>query len=222
MYPLSTDSSSTWALDLLTQTLQQCEQVNLSSFYNLNIVITIFYGIGYWCLLVVVVWTLNSMLRERLDRKWRISQAICLAIVVFMGLFTCVHVGLQCYHLWLNTWAGLYSNKLAYIEEQTYIGLAFWVLYLTSVLVSGAFALLAMQSMRPQRISGGVSLLLVTQPYPTDTFLGATGLGHHLVRFAERLVSHYDHTICQANQPGGMGVDRQCHSLLDRRLLPRS
>jgi hypothetical protein len=139
--------------------LQQCGQANLSSFYNLNIVATVFYGIGYWSLLVVVVWTLPSMLRERLDRKSKLSRAICLATVVFMGFFTCVNIGLQCYHLWLNTVDGLYSGQPAFFEEQLRIGLAYWVLYLASILAAGALVLLAMQPMRSKHASGGVSLL---------------------------------------------------------------
>jgi hypothetical protein len=145
----------TYALDVLTQTLQQCGQANLSSFYSLQIVITIFYGMGYWSLLVVVVWTLTSMLRERLDRKWKLSRAICLATVVFMGLFTCVNIGLQCYNLWLNTMGGLYSRQPALFEEQLRVGLAYWVLYLASILVAGALVLLAMQPVRSKHASGG-------------------------------------------------------------------
>jgi hypothetical protein len=155
-----TDSPSTYALDVSAQTWQQCGQANLSSFYSLQIVIIIFYGLGYWSLLVVVVWTLTSMLRERLDRKWNLSRAICLATVVFMGLFTCVNIGLQCYNLWLNTMGGLYSGQPALFEEQLRIGLAYWVLYLASILVAGALVLLAMQPMRSKHASGGVSLLV--------------------------------------------------------------
>jgi hypothetical protein len=156
--------TSTFALEILTETLQQCNQVNLSSYYNLNIVITVFYGIGIWCLLVVVVWTLNSMLRKRLGRTPKISKIVCLFIVVFMGLFTCVHISLQCYHLWLNTPAGLFSTMPAFVEEVIHISLAFWVLYLASVLVSGALALVAIQSMRSKHVSGGVSALA---PHPS-------------------------------------------------------
>jgi hypothetical protein len=204
-----TDSPSTYALDVLTQTLQQCSQVNLSSFYNLQIVIIILYGMGYWSLLVVVVWTLTSMLRERLDRKWKLSRAIRLTTVVFMGLLTCVNIGLQCYHLWLNTMDGLYSGQPAFFEEQLRIGLAYWVLYLASILVAGAFVLLAMQPMRSKHTSGGVSLFALCPVVSCwHRLSGATRLHHPHVRFAERLVSHYHHRVCQTDQQGAMGVDR--------------
>jgi hypothetical protein len=187
---------SAFGLGLIAGTLRECDQISYDDYYKVNIALSVLNGIGFWLLLVVIVWTLNSMLREHLGHRLKASKAVCLAIVVLMGLFSFVVTVLRCYLQWLATTDGLYSGRPVFITEYQYISLVFWVLYLASVLISGVFALLAVRAMRSKQVFGGVSSLVLI----CCTLLIETGIpivGRCSTCFCEHLVSHFRHAKCK-------------------------
>jgi len=121
--------------------------------------------IGYWLLLVVVVFTLNTMLRRQLStgHSNSIFKIVPLAIIGLTGALACVVAGMTAY---VNAEMGRsYASRYRYrfpnlgnvIEPLSGIRVAFYSLYLVSLLVAGALALKTVMSLRKAGRAGGVS-----------------------------------------------------------------
>jgi hypothetical protein len=140
-------TGSGYACSIIATVLLQCEATEIYSIYRLQIPITIFINLSYWFLLFVVVFTLNSMLRQQLGH------------VGIMGALTAGKIGLSSYINWSQTevgWSRSSYNRGLVLTLQQY-NVAYYSLYLVSVLVSGGLALMSIMSLRSRRSPAGVS-----------------------------------------------------------------
>ncbi|CAO2654286.1 Nn.00g110190.m01.CDS01 [Neocucurbitaria sp. VM-36] len=144
-----------YGLDLISSVLVECGTVNLNSYYSLLIASNVFWYVGYWLLLFVIVYVLNTMLRERLGGVTVVFKVIYLAILGLMFALTCGQIGLSCYNLWTQTDAGYDAGAqlLTYSAER--VRIAYSVLYFLSVLASGALSLVTVFSLRSRRHATG-------------------------------------------------------------------
>lgn len=121
--------------------------------------------IGYWLLLVVVVFTLNTMLRRQLGtgHSNAIFKIVPLAIIGLLGALACVVAGMTAYvnaemgRSYAYRYRYRFSNLGDVIEPLSGIRVAFYSLYLVSLLVAGALALTTVMSLRKAGKAGGVS-----------------------------------------------------------------
>ncbi|KAF2027895.1 hypothetical protein EK21DRAFT_70981 [Setomelanomma holmii] len=136
----------TYILSVISTVLQQCGTIGYYDYFNWAIAITVFAFLGYWLLLFVVVYTLNSMLRAQTGHRPVVFKIVTLAIVVLMGILTCTLIGMQSYNNWTQTEAGYDTNADAIIWETARFRVAYYALYMLSVLASGALALITIIS----------------------------------------------------------------------------
>jgi hypothetical protein len=152
-------TGSGYACSIIATVLLQCEATEIYSIYRLQIPITIFINLSYWFLLFVVVFTLNSMLRQQLGHTSTIYKGALIAIVGIMGALTAGKIGLSSYINWSQTevgWSRSSYNRGLVLTLQQY-NVAYYSLYLVSVLVSGGLALMSIMSLRSRRSPAGVS-----------------------------------------------------------------
>jgi len=150
---------SAYACSIVATVLQECGTTSFFSIYNWQIAITVFLNLSYWLLLFVVVFTLNTMLREQLGHTTAIYKYLLLAVMGVMGALTCAHIGLTSYIYWSQTEAGQSTRlyrRVPYLASQQ-LRVAYYSLYLVSVLASGGLALLTIMSLRSRRSPAGVS-----------------------------------------------------------------
>jgi hypothetical protein len=150
---------SGYACSVIATVLLQCEATEIYNIYRLQIPITIFINLSYWFLLFVVVFTLNTMLRQQLGYTSAIYKGALIAIVGLMGALTCGKIGLSSYINWSRTevgWSRSSYNRGLILTQQQY-NAAYYSLYLVSVLVAGGLALMSITSLRSRRSPAGVS-----------------------------------------------------------------
>lgn len=132
-----------------------------SPYYDMAIAFGIFFKIANYCLLVVVVWSVNMFLRERLGSGRSLFKTICLIDLGIMGGLTAGYLGLDAYNTSANS--SIYrSFNDSLIDEQLQLAVAYWVLYLVSVLGAGAMSIVSILSMRSKGFPIGVRTPLVT------------------------------------------------------------
>lgn len=151
--PLTVNSG--YSLIIIGCVLRECRVGSIYDYYNWAIAFTVFFRLSTYLLLVVVLWVVNSALRDHLGNHpgfFKIIYGIVLGIV---GVIMAVYVGIQCYNTWLNTDAGSDSDGEYLGDEQEQVTVAYWVLYLVAVVLSGALSLMAVVSLR-SRQAGGV------------------------------------------------------------------
>jgi hypothetical protein len=136
--------------------LIECRTADLDTYYSLYIAMNIFYYLAVWILLVLVVFVLNSMLREQLGGGLGIFRIIYAAICGLMFCMTCGAIGLSAYNLWTQTSDGEFSDARTLIHEQMQFRMAYCVLYLISIIASGVLSLITLLSIRSRRLSGKV------------------------------------------------------------------
>jgi hypothetical protein len=99
------------------------------------------------------------MLDKQLGRSTTVSRAIRLGALGLMGVLTCATMGLTCYILGTqstrNTYMG--DNIYSLLSAQQALRMAYASLYLTIVVVAGAFILKTTMTLRTWRNPGGVS-----------------------------------------------------------------
>lgn len=105
----------------------------------------------------VVVYTLNTMLRQYLGKTSVIIKAILVAIVGIMFFVTVAHMSMASYNLWAASDAGYNANAEFVIEAAERLRTAWNVLYFLSVILAGALSLFTVFAMRSRHLSGGVS-----------------------------------------------------------------
>ncbi|KAF2853985.1 hypothetical protein T440DRAFT_476597 [Plenodomus tracheiphilus IPT5] len=150
-----------YAIELSATVLLECNTVVRSSYYALAIAMTVFYYLAYWILLFIVVYTLNTMLREHLGSSSSTLKIVLLAIVGVMFAVTAAHIGITSYNLWTATDAGYSSNANFIIHPAERLRTAWNVLYFLSVIAAGFFALMTLFAMRSRSQSGSGLLIWV-------------------------------------------------------------
>lgn len=154
---------SGFTLLVVSVTLLECGVI-FRNFFDFQIAYTLFFSLGNYLLLVIVVWGLNTILVGRLNSSRSAIKAITLVVTGFMGLLTAALIGLSCFIAWRNTEAGrdtLVTNDQfekyldVLLSYQKYV-LAYWVLYLLSVIAAGGLAISTLIRMRSRNILVGV------------------------------------------------------------------
>ncbi|KAF2703143.1 hypothetical protein K504DRAFT_451898 [Pleomassaria siparia CBS 279.74] len=142
-----------YALFILAIVLRECDVNSHEDYFKWVTVFTILFSIAKWLLLVLVVYTLNEVLDQHHghDRSYfkfhnrRYSKFIPGFILVIMGLLTCVFIGINCYY-YSHRDSGDVGMKFA---------LAYYFLYLVSVIAGFVLALVNLISMRSRGIPRG-------------------------------------------------------------------
>jgi hypothetical protein len=148
---------------IISTILLECDvSANSMSYYQWSIATVIFSFIGNWLFLVVIVFNLNALLRRQLDigHSNMVFKIIPLAIIGIMGVLSGTLAGLTAYVNWyLSTaiWRYERNGLLALSLAAARLRIAYWILYLVSVLASGALALMTISSLRKAGKAGGVS-----------------------------------------------------------------
>ncbi|KAJ4375161.1 hypothetical protein N0V83_002245 [Neocucurbitaria cava] len=145
-----------YALDLISLVLQECDATtNNDTYFSIYIATNVFWYLAFWLLLFIVVYVLNTMLRQHLGGATRVFNIVYLAIVGVMFALTAVQIGISSYNLWTQTDAGYDSNSEMIVRPAEELRIAYNVLYLLSVLASGALALMTVFALRSRRHAAG-------------------------------------------------------------------
>ena len=139
--------------------LSECQTGGPDTYAGINIAINIFFNIGYWLLLFVVIYVLNIMLRRQLGGPIAIFKVICLVIVGVMLALICGYIGVTCYNAWTVSEAGLFGDLEPLYQEAAQLGTATNVLALVSILAGGGLALMTLFSLRSRQHPASVSSL---------------------------------------------------------------
>jgi len=145
----------TYACSIVATVLSQCEVGDSDSIYNWNIAITVFTYLGYWLILFVLVYQLGAMLREQVGKFSLPFKIIYLAVMGVMGALTVSLMGVACYNLWTLTDAGTYRDGDSLFMTAAHFRVAYYVLYMLSVLGAGALALITVLSLRSRSNPAG-------------------------------------------------------------------
>ncbi|KAF1942506.1 hypothetical protein EJ02DRAFT_454198 [Clathrospora elynae] len=141
---------------LISTVLMECSTTDIPTYYDLTTTSNVFYSLGTWELLFVVVYTLNTMLRKHIGGLTTVFRVVFIAIVGVMFLVICGQTVLSAYNLAAlseSYYRG--HDRHVFIEAQKKLGLAETVLYLLSVVASGGLSLMAIFAMRSRRLPGG-------------------------------------------------------------------
>jgi hypothetical protein len=149
-----TDLHSGYTLIIIGSVLRECRVGSIYDYYNYAIAFSVFFRLSTYLLLVVVVWGVNSVLRDHLGNHPGFFKIIYGAILGVVGAIMVSYLGIQCYNLWLNTDDGQESDGDSLGFEQERIGVAYYALYLIAVVVSGALSMMAVVSLRSRRAGG--------------------------------------------------------------------
>jgi hypothetical protein len=153
--------NSAYALIIIASLLRECRTLdNPYDFYSFAVAYGIFFKLANYLLLVVVVWGVNSLLQQRLG-SGQISKVVSLVILGVMGALTCGYLGLGAYNSWTSTPDGRRSDLNRKYNEENKLTLAYWILYMLSVLASGGLSIVAVVSMRSKLIPAHVRPSLV-------------------------------------------------------------
>jgi hypothetical protein len=128
------------------------------TYYSWAIAFGIFFKLANYFLLVVTVWSVNMLLRERLNAKRSLYKTVCLVILGVMGALTAAYIGLDAYNTWTVTPEGR-SVRDSLADQETQLAVAYWVLFLVSVLAAGAMAVVSLLSLRSKQAPIGVRAL---------------------------------------------------------------
>lgn len=151
-----------FSLQLILAVLVECGAFNLDAAAGIGIVIDISWSLGSWLLFFIVVYVLNTLLRQELGGAIAIYKVICLAITGVMLALACADAGISSYNDWTMSSAGYEANAEAIEYPWLHLLLAEYVLLLVGVLVSGALSLMTIFALRSRRLPGGGLLIWVT------------------------------------------------------------
>lgn len=130
--------------------LSECDTVDNNSFYPVAIVYSVLYKIADYFLLVVAVWGVNIILRDRLGSYPAFMKIVINSTLSFMALLTIPLIAIRCYNLFQLTDAGG-SDRILYAYIQ--LSVAYWTLYLVNLLVGGILALISISQLRTRQIA---------------------------------------------------------------------
>lgn len=149
-------------LSNLMTVLSECDTVDNNSYYPVAIVYSIFYKIADYFLLVVAVWGVNIILRDRLGSYPAFMKIVINSTLSFMALLTIPFIVILSYNLFQFTDAGGY-DRMAY--EYMQFAVAYWTLYLVNLLVGGILALISISELRTRQIAINPAHLLIVGFY---------------------------------------------------------
>ena len=160
------------------------------------------------------------MLRAQLGHMATIFKVIFLAIVGVMAVLTCTLIGLQSYNNWTQTEAGSDGYARPLLQETARFRVAYFTLYMLSVLASGALALMTIMSLRKSRSPAGVSLDVSLLQDITNDSTGSHWMGC-CPDHRHGLLGHHPSRL-GGFKPSGefMGVGNICRSNLPYRPWP--
>lgn len=158
-------ASRGYALWIIGTVLRECGTTPFYSYNDWALAMNIFWRLGTFFLLIVVVYGINNALREKLGSGQSFVKMFCLADLAIMGALTAGFIGLQSYNIWLSTPAGQDSDGDTKYHEEYQLAVAYWVLYILSVVGAGVLALVTIVQLRSRSIPVGVRLpILIHRP----------------------------------------------------------
>ncbi|KAL6707570.1 hypothetical protein ACN47E_003919 [Coniothyrium glycines] len=148
-------------LEIVTSVLRECGTVDLDSYYSLAIATTVFYRLAYWALLFVAGYVLNIMLRKSLGSPSMIIKVILLAVVGIVFALSCALIGVTAYNNWTQTSAGYDADAELIREPADQLRVAYAVLFLITVLITGGLSVMTVLAMRAGKLPGARLLIWV-------------------------------------------------------------
>ncbi|KAF2796596.1 hypothetical protein K505DRAFT_359177 [Melanomma pulvis-pyrius CBS 109.77] len=133
------------ALLIVATMLQECRTTDFRSFYQWAIAFLLFFRLSNFLLLVLVVYNVNDLLRQLHGHNPSYFKFIYGFILAIMGALTCGLVGIQCYNASVSAYV---SSGPSLGDAEIRLRLAYYVLYLVSILAAGALAAATVVSMR--------------------------------------------------------------------------
>ena len=190
---------SGWVLTVLAVTLLQCSVIG-RDYYNFQLAFNLFFNLSNYLLLLVVVWGVNSVLAERSGTSSSAIRLMIMGIVGVMGALTIALISLVSYLSWVSTSAdyltmsssGLAATSMAYYQ----FGIAYWTLFLLSVIAAGGLAIATILRMRSRNIHVGVSLQLSHVNISTNEHLGYPAMDCCPLRLHGDMGGLPAHTFC--------------------------
>lgn len=147
-----------YALLIIGTLLRECRTTDYYTYYDWSLASNLFIALSNYFLLVVVVWSVNMLLRERLGSGRSVYKGICLGILIVMGLLTCGWIGLSSYSIWTATPAGIDAGADSLGDQMNQLGLAYYILFMIFVLASGAMSIATLVTMRSRKMAVGGAL----------------------------------------------------------------
>lgn len=166
---------SAWALLILGTVLRECWVLpSMYDYYNFVITYIVFFNIGQWLLLFIQVWGVNRMLSKRLGSGQAVVKIATLAITGVMAALTAGYTGISCYNRWTIVASSGYSRymDLTKMDDERKLAVAYWVLYLLSVIAGGAISGALLMQIRSKSIAINVSEIHTRNTSPVLTELG--------------------------------------------------
>lgn len=199
---------SGWVLIVISVTLLECGAIR-KSYFDFQIALNLFFNLGNYLLLVIVVWGVNSLLAERVENRHSAVKIITLLITGVMGALTAALIGMICYILWTNTSAGQESLDTFAGLQQYYTtvfnysryAVAYWALYLLSVIAAGGLAISTITRMRSRNIHVGVSLQFLQTRLRTNKDPGYPALDRCPICLHAAMGCLPVHTLCRQSRP---------------------
>lgn len=130
--------------------LTECQVADNNSYYPVAIVFSIFYKTADLFLLIVAVWGVNAILRDRLGTHPVIFKMVINSTLSLMTILTIPLIAIHSYNLFQYTDAGLSRTK-GYLWAQ--YSVAYWTLYLITLLIGGVLAIISITQMRTRKIA---------------------------------------------------------------------
>jgi len=134
---------------------------DIATSYDWIIASTVFYVIHTFLLAVVVIYTLNAMLRKQLGHNPSALRKVFGPVLFVLGGLLLSYVSIQSYVGW--TLGRMYRAYEEYYNiaidgmSPTYVWLAFEGTFLVSILGSGAFSIITAHSLRKRHGTSNVS-----------------------------------------------------------------
>jgi hypothetical protein len=143
------------ALLIIATLLNQCDTLdNPYDYYKLLIPITIFENLAHFLLLVVVVYGVNSLLRQHHGHNPSYFNFIYGFILVVVGGLCAGLIGISCWND--SVYASAYYNG-THLYAEVYVRLTYFVLYLLAVIAASIMAAATIFSMRARGAINRVS-----------------------------------------------------------------
>ncbi|KAF2477741.1 uncharacterized protein BDR25DRAFT_308617 [Lindgomyces ingoldianus] len=139
-----------YALIIIATMLKECATTDYSSYFSWQIAFGIFFRLGYFILLVVFFWGVNSHLAVPLGGTPTYYKIISGVVLGFIGILTVAVTGLSAYNSWTATDAG--SNAESVISPFKGLLVAYLVFFLLSIFAGFALMVVSISQMRSKGI----------------------------------------------------------------------
>lgn len=129
--------------------LWECNTVDVNTYYPVAIVFSIFYKIADYFLLIVAVWGVNAVLRDRLGSYPVIFKIVINSTLIFMAILTIPLIVIDSYNLFQSTDVGGESKLYVYYQ----LSVAYWTLYFVVLLIGAVLAIISITQLRTRKIA---------------------------------------------------------------------